>query len=349
MAEGEPDDTGVDSLERPTRLEDLARRAGVSISTVSRALNDSPVVNLRTKEAIWRLARELDYPFRRYMPAAPIGAEATIALIVPRPQGRASGFEDPFFAELLAGVSDAARERGCDIVVSHRVPSSEAEVSAALTASRADGAVFLGQGTLHTAFNALADSDSRFVVWGAQLPDQRYCSVGGDNQAGGRRATRHLARLGRRRIVFLGDIEAIEPAQRHRGYLDALNEFSLPVDPQLLVPAHFEVESAEAAIDRLVSRGVAFDGLVAASDLIALGALRALHRGGRSVPGDVAVIGYDDVAFSRYSTPALTTVRQDTRKAGRLLIAKLLDGEGDGAARSERVQTELVVRESCGA
>jgi DNA-binding LacI/PurR family transcriptional regulator len=158
----------------------------------------------------------------------------------------------------------------------------------------------------------------------------------------------HLARLGRRRIVFLGDIDDPEPMQRHRGYLDALEQAGLPVDPQLIVPAHFEAESAESAVDSLIHRGVAFDGLVAASDLMALGAIRALKRAGMAVPKDVSVVGYDNVPAGRHASPALSTISQDTERAGRLLISKLLDSTGHKASRSERVPTELIVRESCG-
>ena len=330
-----------------TRLEDIAALAGVSISTASRALNDSPAVNARTKQLIWKLAREHDYPFRRYMPAGPIGATGTIALVVPRPQGREGQLDDPFFLELLAGISDAARDRGCDVLVSHFAPTSFDDLSAAMTTSRADGVIFLGQSSLHHAFNRLATSEARFAVWGAQLPDQAYCSVGSDNLAGGRRATLHLARLGRRRIVFLGDTEAPEVTQRVRGYQEALEAAGLEPDPALLVPAHFTVESSEAAVDALLARGEPFDGIFAASDLIALGAVRALLHAGRNVPGDVSVVGYDDVPFARFSRPALTTVRQDTARAGRLLISKLLDA-GSAEMRSERLPTELIVRESCG-
>jgi DNA-binding LacI/PurR family transcriptional regulator len=333
---------------RSTRLEDIAALAGVSISTASRALNDSPAVNARTKQLIWKLAREHDYPFRRYMPAGPIGATATIALVVPRPQGREGQLDDPFFLELFAGISDAARDRGCDLVVSHFAPTSFDDLSAAMTTTRADGVIFLGQSSLHHAFNRLSASEARFAVWGAQLPDQAYCSVGSDNLDGGRRATLHLARLGRRRIVFLGDTEAPEVTQRVRGYQEALEQAGLGQDPALLVPAHFTVESSEASVDALIGRGEAFDGIVAASDLIALGAIRALLHAGRAVPGDVSVIGYDDVPFARYSRPALTTVRQDTARAGRLLVSKLLDTGAGGEMRSERLPTELIVRESCG-
>lgn len=334
---------------RSTRLADIAALAGVSISTASRALNDSPAINDRTKQLIWKLAREHDYPFRRYMPAGPIGATGTIALVVPRPQGREGQLGDPFFLELLAGISDAARDRGCDLLVSHFAPTSFDDLSAAMTTSRADGVIFLGQSSLHHALNRLAESEPRFVVWGAQLADQNYCSVGSDNLAGGRRATLHLARLGRKRIAYLGDTESPEVSQRVRGHLDALEQAGLAHDPALMVPAHFTVESAAASVDALLGRGVGFDAIAAASDLIAIGAIRSLLRAGRRVPEDVSVVGYDDVPFARYNRPAVTTIQQDTARAARLLVSKLLDAGGEGQIRSERVPTDLIVRESCGA
>jgi len=333
---------------KTTRLEDLAKLAGVSIATASRALNDSPAVNDRTKQAIWKLAREHDYPFRRYMPAGPIGAQGTIALVTPRPQGREGRLSDPFFLELLAGVGEAARERGCDLVMSHVSPGNLDDLSVAMTTSRADGVIFLGQSTLHAAFNRMAETEGRFVVWGAELPDQSYCSVGSDNTTGGRRAASHLARLGRKRIVFLGDLDPPEAMQRQRGYAEAVDAAGLGVDPDLIVPAHFEVESAEASVDSMLRRGLDFDGIVAASDLIALGAVRALLHAGKGVPSDVSVIGFDNVPFSRYSRPALSTIAQDTMKAGRLMVSKLLDSSGDRAGRSERIPTDLIVRETCG-
>ncbi len=331
-----------------TRLEDLAELAGVSISTVSRALNDSPSVNAKTKQKIWQLARENDYPFRRYMPAGPIGADATIAIVVPHPQGRDMKLSDPFFLELFAGVAEAARERGCDVLVSHVAPNDYEDLTVIMKTSRADGVIFLGQSSLHHAFNRLAETEMSFVVWGAQLPQQSYCSVGSDNLLGGQRATLHLARLGRKRIVFLGDSEAPEVMQRLRGYRHGLDVMGMAQDPDLIVPAHFELESAEASVDALLASGTPFDGIVAASDMIALGAIRALGRAGLRVPQDVSVVGYDDVPFARYSSPALTTISQDTAHAGRLLVSKLLNANGRQEIRSERVPTNLIVRGSCG-
>lgn len=332
---------------RATRLEDLAERAGVSISTVSRALNDSPSVNRRTKERIWELARKLDYPFRRYMPAGPIGADATLAVVVPQPQSRNDISSDPFLSQLLGGILSAARERDCDVLISHVSAKGYDDLASAMKTSRADGVIFIGQSVLRAEFSRLAREESRFVVWGAAFSEQDYCSVGSDNPAGGRRATAHLMRLGRRRIAFLGDIHVPEAAQRHRGYLEAHERAGEAVDEALMIPAHFEVESAEAAIDGFLQSAIALDGIVAASDLLAMGAIRALIKARRSVPDDVSVVGYDNITVSRLYRPALTTIAQDTGVAARMLVSKLLDG-GGRTSLSERIPTELIVRESCG-
>ncbi|UYY59312.1 LacI family DNA-binding transcriptional regulator [Sphingomonas sp. S2-65] len=329
-----------------TRLEDLAALAGVSVSTASRALNDHPAISTRTKQKIWSLARDHDYPFRRHMPTGPIGAEGSVAIVTPHLRGRALPLSHPFFLELLASIGEAARARSCDFTVSHTAPANYDDLVLAATTSRANGVIFLGQSMLHDELNQLAETNTRFIVWGAQMPKQHYCSVGSDNLLGGRRATAHLARLGRKRIMFLGSTDP-EAMLRRRGYREALAECGLDFDPELIVPVDFEMEPAEDAVSRLQRRGVQFDGIVASSDLIALGAIRALQRAGLSVPADVSVVGYDDMLLARLSTPALTTVRQDTQEAGRILVSRLLDPVPD--TRSELLPTNLIVRESCGA
>ena len=327
-------------------LDKLAKLAKVSVSTVSRALNDHPSISSPMKKRLWALARKHGYVFRRHMPASPIGAEGAITIVTPRVKGRPLPLSHPFFLELLASIGEAARDRGCDFTVSHLTPANYEDLVHATTTGRANGVIFLGQGILHDEFNRLAQTDSRFVVWGAQFPGQKYCTVGTDNMLGGKRATQHLLKLGRKRIVFLGGSDP-EATQRHRGYTEALADAKVKVDDALIGRVEFEEESAEAAIDALLLRKIPFDGVVAASDLIALGAIRALSRAGRKVPRDVSVVGYDNMLLSRLSTPTLSTVQQDIPKAGRLLVAKLLDWSGD--ARPEMLSTELIIRESCGA
>lgn len=345
--DGSPDP--LRPAERVRRLEDLARLAGVSTATVSRALNDSDLISPETKRRVWELARRHAYPVRRPAPTTSGREAKTVALVIPAPLGREARLSDPFYLELVGGIGDAARDRGCDFLVSHAAPGDAAGLVSVLESNRADGVIFLGQSRLHDQFNALADRHDRFVVWGADLPDQRYCAVGSDNLRGGARATAHLIRLGRRRIAFLGDTDAPELMQRLQGYQEAVEEAGIPYDPRLVQPAHFDIESAAEAVDLLAARRVDFDGVVAASDMIALGAIRALIQRGRRVPEDVSVVGYDDVAIARYNHPALTTVRQDVGKGGVLLVSKLMTLVNGGRAYGERLPTELVVRESCGA
>ncbi|MGF1543550.1 MAG: LacI family DNA-binding transcriptional regulator [Parvularculaceae bacterium] len=341
--------TAGTSKKRNTRLEDLARLADVSIATVSRALNDSPAVNQATKERIWRIARDRNYAFRPSMPAILSGASATIAVVIPTPQGRKGSLVDPFFLELIGCVGEAARETGTDVLVSHIAPRNYDDVARLAASNRAEGVIFLGQSSLHERFNRLAETQKRFVGWGGALPGQRYCSVGSDNFRGGRRATLHLTRLGRRRIAFFGDAEAPEVLQRLQGYRTALEEAGLSPDDGFVSPVHFDIESAENAVESLLASGRDFDGAVCASDLVALGVVRGLLRRGRAVPRDVSVVGYDDLQLARFATPALTTISQNLMKAGRMLVSKLMSSTAGQEITSERLPTELIVRETCGA
>jgi len=335
-------------MTKKIRLEDLAQLAGVSIATVSRALNDSPSVNEQTKREIWNLARKNGYNLRPTMPTSLERAVATISIIIPPPQGRDGWLMDPFFQELIGAVGEAARERKCDLLISHAAPQGYDDLSRMLEYNQSQGVIILGQSYLHERLNRLVGHPTRFVVWGGELPGQKYCSVGTNNVRGGKRATAHLARLGRKRIAFLGDTEAPEIGQRYDGYLLALEEADLPVDSELVLPAHFKIESAEAAIDSLVSRGIKFDAIFASSDMIALGAIRALQRQRLLVPEDVSVVGYDDVQLARFNQPAITTIRQDLSKAGSLMVAKLLNSSSPQDMVSERLPIDLIMRESCG-
>jgi DNA-binding LacI/PurR family transcriptional regulator len=228
-----------DDMAGPITLEKLAKLAKVSVSTVSRALNDHPSISAPVKKELWALARKHGYVFRRHMPASPIGAEGAITIVTPRVKGRPLPLSHPFFLELLASIGEAARDRGCDFTVSHLAPANYEDLVHATTTGRANGVIFLGQGILHDEFNRLAQTDARFVVWGAQFPGQRYCTVGTDNMLGGKRATQHLLKLGRKRIVFLGGSDP-EATQRHRGYTEALGDAKIRLDDALIGRVEFE-------------------------------------------------------------------------------------------------------------
>ena len=331
------------------RLEDLAKLAKVSISTVSRALNNSPLVSERTKKRILSIAQANKYEGRLKEKIFVGEPSNTISVVIPPPQGRDTRLSDPFLLDLIGGIGDALKERGCDLLISHLTPTDLRNVAGLIGSGRTDALIFLGQSTLHSQLNELSFSGTPFVVWGAQLPGQLYCSVGSDNHEGGHRATRHLLRLGRKRIAFVGDTVAPEVQLRFEGYQAALEEAGIEFDPQLVRPAHFFPESAMEAIEVLLERDIEIDGIVAASDMIAMGAVRGLITNNIKVPEQVSVIGYDDIHVAAYSSPSLTTIRQDVAKAGRLLVGKALRMMEGEAARSAVLPAELIVRESCGA
>lgn len=336
-------------LTPPDRLEDLAALAGVSIATVSRALNNSDLVSARTKARILEIARSSKYTGRLKNKIYTEEPFKTISMIIPPPQGRDSRLSDSFLLDLIGGVGDAMKERNCDLLLSHLSVIEHDSAAALIASGRADGVIVLGQSTLHERLNTLADDGLPFVVWGAQLPGQKYCSVGSDNRQGGMRATSHLIRLGRRRIGFVGDIDAPEAQLRYEGYKQALEQAGISFDPKLVRPAHFFPESAIEAVEALLEDRTAFDGIVAASDMIAIGAIHGLNRNRIRVPEDVSVVGYDDMPVAAYTSPALTTIRQDVAKAGRLLVSKVLQAIAGEGTRSAMLPTELIVRGSCGA
>ncbi|HET8765473.1 MAG TPA: substrate-binding domain-containing protein, partial [Rhodanobacter sp.] len=173
-------------------------------------------------------------------------------------------------------------------------------------------------------------------------------SIGCDNFAGGRLATAHLLAQGCRHIAFLGDATPHYPEfhERYRGYAAALADARLAVDPALQADAETTERAGYEAAELLIERGVAFDAVFAASDLIAIGALRALAEHGLAVPRDVALAGFDDIPMASFVNPALTTVRQDTGKAGEILVDQLLREIRGEPAASAMLPAELKVRAS---
>lgn len=187
-------------------------------------------------------------------------------------------------------------------------------------------------------------------------PGQRYCSIGSDNFEGGLRATSHLLALGRSRIAFIGQTAPITTAQtrlsqlaeRLAGFRAAMAAAHLPADMIINQPAQSGVEAGARAVQALIARGQAFDAIVASSDRVAIGAMQALAQRGLSVPGDVAIVGYDDAEVARFVSPGLTTIRQDPVVAGQLLVTRLIRAMAGYQVRSERLPTDLVIRGSCG-
>ena len=328
------------------QMADIARLAGVSVSTVSRALNGSTLVNAETRERIEQLARSLNYAINLGAQNLRLGKNHTIAVVVPYDAKARQHISDPFFLSIVGSIADGLTDRGYDMLLS-RVDAERLDSAAALYDSgKALGLVIIGQWRHHDQLNALAARKVPLVVWGGQLAQQLYCSVGGDNIGGGLQATRHLLQQGRKRIAFVGDAVLPEVRLRRQGYWQALREAGLEPDARLEVTVPFEITAAREALDRLVAGRARFDAVLACSDLLALQVVQAVRAGGRVVPTDVAIVGYDDMPVATYSDPPLTTVHQPVAAAGAEIVDAML-----GLLRGERVAprtlpVHLVVRES---
>ena len=328
------------------QMADIARLAGVSVSTVSRALNGSKLINPETRERIEQLARSLNYSINLSAQNLRLQRNQTVAVVVPYDAQSRQHISDPFFLSIVGSIADALTDRGYDMLLS-RVDAEALDSAAALYDSgKAIGIVIIGQWRHHDQLNELAARKVPVVVWGGQMPQQLYCSVGGDNIGGGLLGTRHLLQQGCRRIVFLGDAQLPEVHLRRRGYEQALLEAGLPPDPALELPVPFEIIAAREALDRLCASELVFDGVVACSDLLALQAVQAVRASGRDVPGDVAVVGYDDMPLATWSDPPLTTVHQPVAVAGAEIVEALLALLRGERAAPRTLPVHLVVRAS---
>jgi DNA-binding LacI/PurR family transcriptional regulator len=335
-----------DPEKRKIQMIDIARMAGVSTSTVSRALNGSALTNDETRIRIIELARSLNYTINQSAKSLRMGDNRTIGVVIPYDRKTRQHISDPFFLGMLGSLADALTDRNYDMLLS-RVDADRLDDMAALyDTGRARGIIVIGQWGHHDQLNDLARRHVPLVVWGAQLPRQLYCSVGSDNLSGGALATEHLLSEGRRRIAFMGDNSMPEAAKRYEGYLQAHEKFGVTVDPKLYIPSPFTAEEAQTALRGFLQAGVPFDALVAASDLIAINAMGVMKREGLAVPEQVSVVGYDDIDMASHSFPPLTTVRQPIELAGGVMVdclQALLDGDQPD---SQLLPTSLVVRES---
>lgn len=329
---------------------DIAHLAGVSQPTVSRALRGSPMVNAETRERILRIARELNYKVDKNASSLRLRNAGTLALLFFEDPTNDDSLINPFFHSMLGSITRACALHGQDLLVSFQQLSTDWQADYE-DSNKADGIILLGYGDYHQSrdrLQRLVEQGTHFVRWGAALPGQPGVSIGSDNFQGGHDITAHLLQQGCRRIAFLGHASSHYPEfeERYRGHVEALRTHGLAADPALQHDAITTEASGQEACQALLARGERIDAICAASDLIAIGAMRALREAGLRVPQDVAVTGFDDIPLAASVSPALTTVQQDTKQAGQLLVEKLLALIGRQPVESLSIPVKLVVRES---
>ncbi len=331
---------------RIRNITDLAKLAGVSPGTVSRALADSQLIAKKTRDRIQQLAREHD--FRPNVMARNLRIKRAGAIGVLIPLGHETGqhISDPFFMTLLGYLADALTERGHDLLLSRVIPTDPGWLSRVVDSGRVDGVILIGQSDQFSVIDSVAQRYLPMVAWGANLPGQIHCSVGSDNRKGGELATRHLIERGCRNFAFFGDPVAPEISERLAGCRAALAEAGMG-DNLTILPAHLTAETAHPAISKWLDETKTIpNGIIAASDVIAMSALRALSEHGLSVPDEVHVIGYDDLAFANQTVPPLSTIRQDLPKGALHLVDLLFRRIAGENTASVVLDPTLVLRQS---
>lgn len=326
-----------------TSLVDLARLAGTSVSTASRALSGHPSVKAETRDRVCALADV--HGFRPNQMARNLRLRRTQAIGLVLPLGHETGqhLSDPFFLSLLGHLADALTEHGHDLMLSRIIPHDDAWLDRLVDSGRIDGLILIGQSDQSAVIERVAARYAPIVIWGAHRPGQRQVTVGSDNVGGGALAARHMLAMGRTRLLYLGNLTAPEFAQRHAGFADAAAQGGAVAE---VLELHMTPDAAHDAIAARLAAGPVPDAIFAASDVVAMSALRALADRGLRVPDDVAVIGYDDVTLAAYTTPSLTTIRQDLRIGAAALVDILFRRIAGDPAGSVLLPTELIVRRS---
>lgn len=333
----------------PVSIKDIAAAAGVTHPTVSRALNDSPLISRETRERIQRIAREMGY-----MPDAVARSLQTrrthiVGLVV-------TSIGDPFFAELVKGVEEVSRPAGFSVFLnsSHNDPNQEIQVIETFHRHRVDGILVASSRVGANHMERLERINVPVVLLNSQAEgDYDFLhSIAVDDRKGARRAVEYLLQLGHRRIGYIGVTDRPRSNRRRLcGYHDALDEAGITPDPAwvCIVDHDPAVEDGDAqagmyAANRLLDSDVT--ALFCYNDMVAVGALLACREAGAAVPDDVSVIGFDDIELARYVHPPLTSVAQPKRRMGRIAMQMTIDLLEEKEVVNQIIEPVIVERRS---
>ncbi|MCF6439551.1 LacI family DNA-binding transcriptional regulator [Pseudoalteromonas luteoviolacea] len=332
--------------QKKLKLADLAKLAGVSTSTASRALNDNPLIKLETRERIQQLAKEHNFSLNAAASRLRLQKTKVIAVLINLDSETEQSIDDPFLLKVVSDINLAVNRQGYELLLSNSFMAGEDWHGYFIDGRRADGVIVVGQGKQQALIEAASRAGMPLVVWGDPKTKADYVIVGSDNFLGGKIAAEHLMSKGCKAPLFLGEPEHAELGERYNGFCTAIKSSGLTERCQLLKIDITSQAAYEAINHKLRNDGLDFDGIFACSDMVALGAMKALKERYVSIPNDVHVVGFDDIAMADISFPSLTTVRQDTKQAGELLVSKLLAQlEGEQVASSQ-LEITLIERQS---
>lgn len=328
----------------PKTLKELAELAGVTSGTVSRALAGSNLVTPATRDMIVALARQHGFTPNATARNLRMRKTNTIGVVIPLGHEVRQNISDPFFITMLGLLADKLTNRGYSLLLSRVVPTDEDWLLKLARSGQSDGIIVIGQSDQSAVLDRVAELYRPLVVWGSHIAGQAHCSVGSDNFRGGALAGQHLLERGCRNIVFFGDARAIEIGQRLEGCRSVVEKAGIPFS---VVPTHLVADEAQSEIGKYFrAKSHRPDGIVAASDVIAVTAMRVLAEQGLSVPGDAKVIGYDGLPLGEHTMPPLTTIAQDLEQGAENLVNSVIQRIAGEEIHSVILQPRLLVRES---
>lgn len=324
-------------------ITDLARLAGVSPGTVSRALAGKSLVNAKTREKIVDLART--HGFRPNQMASGLRRQKTgvIGVAIPLGHDVRQQISDSFFMTLLGLLADELTDKGYDLMLRRVVPMQDEDwLDRFIGSGMVDGVIVIGQSDQFERIEEVADGYLPLVVWGNHQEGQRHCVVGTDNRRGGRMAAERLIAAGATRLAFLGDTAPMEFAARHAGACDVAARMGVPIRA---LPTHLAPDQVGREIAaHLAAHAGEVDGIFAATDTIAAACLAELRAREVAVPGAMKVVGFDDLPIAAQTVPPLTTIRQDIHAGAQGLVDLLLRRLAGEATESLVLPPQLVVR-----
>ena len=331
---------------------DIAREAGVSRTTVSHILNDQPGVHLsaKTKARVWETARRLGYVPNSAAQMLVTGRSQSIGLVFPRGDLLAI---DAFIPTMIQGLNEVCRARGYRLVMELlRDPSDEQAYLKLANSKRVDSLIIINPRKGDRALQKVLKSNFPVLVAGTTDGPGKNTIATKEGLAS-RRATNHLISLGHRRIAHIShaSLDYVSALRRLEGYRAALRAAGLPYEQALVTQGDFSFASGYHAMKGLLAEHSRLTALFAGNDTVGIGAMLAIREAGLAIPGDVAVVGYDDVPSAAFACPPLTTVRTHAYEHGKLLAeaAIRLMNKQEVGNQENVLPLELIVRMSCGA
>ena len=333
------------SIPNSISIKDIARSANVSHSTVSRALNNSPRVKSETVERIRQIAEQSGYRGSAIARSLATRRTMTIGVVV-------TTIADLFAAGVVSGIETVAGDHGYSVFLanSNADPEREMRVVRTFEERRVDGIIVTASrvGALHLPL--LSRMNVPIVLLNNQHPSDFAHSVMIENFSASYEATTHLVDLGHHKIAYIGDRNGRQSdTERFGGYRQGLDSGNLPFQPEYVLYGSGTPESGKEAMAAFLKLPEPPTAVFCYDDMTALGAIRQIHSAGLHVPGDISVVGFDDLSILQFTEPPLTTIRQPMSQMGRLAMEAMLDLlSGSGATHEIKVRGELIVRESTG-